>query len=186
MIGERILGTGLTLLSIALIIGPIVAAFAVQGWDWRAAVMPSQDEIEQMQAGFQGNVDTMKNVLESIENVTARKIDELTSEITIFATSEFDTEVRVGEFSCEVVCAEHPGARLGSIGLKEPVKILPRTTATVTFVLRFTSEGRAHLNSRHPAVDSVLVDLERVVVEIWGISIAPPEKISGVRIPLVS
>jgi hypothetical protein len=53
-VGERALGWGLKLLGIALFVGPFIAAFAAHDWDLRAAVMPSEEEMAEVQEALTG------------------------------------------------------------------------------------------------------------------------------------
>jgi len=46
--GERALGWSLKLLEVALLVGPILIAFAAHGWDFGAVVMPSPNPMEKL------------------------------------------------------------------------------------------------------------------------------------------
>jgi len=54
--GERALSWGLRLLGIALFIGPFIAAFAAHNWDFQAAVVPSQAEMDDVRERLSGLV----------------------------------------------------------------------------------------------------------------------------------
>ena len=61
---ERTLGIGLTLLSIAIWIGPIAAAFGTNGWDIRKTIMPDEGEIN----AIQNKIEETKDILDETDN----------------------------------------------------------------------------------------------------------------------
>ena len=116
--GERALGWGLRLLGIALFIGPFIAAFAVHNWDFKAALIPSQaeiDEVKGMLSGLFGEGFSPPNIL-GYENIgtTIRVTAEFTSplklpiKITDVFASISDQGVQVAQVQMEEAEVEVP------------------------------------------------------------------------------
>ncbi len=88
--GERVLGWGLRLLGIALFIGPFIAAFAAHDWDLQAAVIPSQEEMDEVNERLSGLV-----VEEGFSEDPLTFKDPTYSDTTIRVTVEFTSPLKI-------------------------------------------------------------------------------------------
>jgi len=141
--GERALGWGLRLLSIALWVGPLIAALGIHGWDIRAAVMPSQAEIGEITERFQGLFG------EGSMEVTSSTLDGATITTTVKFTSPFNFRVEVTDVSGSIFCQMH-NVRLASAGMEgDRVTIQPRGEAILALVGTLTPEGSQHISKVH-------------------------------------
>jgi len=164
--GERALGWGLRLLEVALLVGPILVAFAAHGWDFRAVVMLSPNPMEKLrletpQVGQVG---------------TPTKVGEYVWEVTASFTSPFDFAFSIEDYSGEIFCVQGgDNIKVGSLRLKEKVRFQPRASENLTIVMEFTPTGRTHLEG-HGWGASVEIEFRDVAmkVEIFGIFVIPP------------
>ena len=145
--GERALGWGLRLLGIALFIGPFIAAFAVHNWDFKAALMPSQaeiDEVKGMLSGLFGEGFSPEKAF-TVETST---LDGTAVRITVGFTSPFNLPVKIMDISCGVSCQHN--VRLASVQMeKKGVEIQPKGTATFALIGTLTQEGNQHILVYH-------------------------------------
>ena len=144
--GERALGWGLRLLGIALFISPFIAAFAVHNWDFKAALMPSQaemDEVKGMLSGLFG-----EGFSENAFTVGTSTLVGATVRITVSFTSPFNIPVKIMDISCGVSCQHN--VRLTSVQMEEKgVEIQPKGTETFALVGTLTQEGNQHILDYH-------------------------------------
>lgn len=170
--GEKALGIGLGLLSVALWIGPIAVAFHSHGWNLRETLMPNENQISAIENKVEGLV--VDEISEDYLTVVDKEIDPTTNEFEIVV--ELDSPLTVSgkllNISIDVSCESHD-VSLGSVELKENVVNLP-AEGTVTFSLlgSLTSEGNRHIETFHGgnlpeiSISEVLIELE-----LYGINV---------------
>ena len=140
---ERALTWSLRSLSVALLVGPLIVAFAVHGWDYRAAVMPSQTEMDEITERFQSLFGEGSVEFQSSTFVGT----------TITATVEFklpfNFRVELVDFSCSIFCNTH-NVFLASLEMEEEkVTIQPGENVTLTLVGELTSNGSQDISDNH-------------------------------------
>jgi len=128
--GERALGWGLRLLGIALFIGPFIAAFAAHNWDLQAAVMPSQEEMDEVkgrltglvaEGGFSENPLTFGDPIYS----------DTTISVTVGFTSPLKVPIKITDLSASI---SDQGVQVGQVQMQETEVDVP-AEGTVNFTL---------------------------------------------------
>lgn len=169
--GERALKWGLRLLGILLFIGPLLIALGTHNWDIKAAVLPSENE--------------MKEIEESVKGIFGE------TPIENFAFSNPTYDINTGSFSAEVsfksnvnllltitdlsgyvTCAEH-GVRLGPISMQEQSVVVPKNgNASFTAVGTATSEGMLHIATSHAGnLPTIGLENASFTIELYGVSL---------------
>ncbi len=145
--GERALGIGLFLLSIALYVGPLFIAFAANGWDLEATVMPRQEELDAVE-------DRVENILgaefsERTLNLVSSTVTPTEIRATINFVSPFNVDIKITEISGEMSCEEHH-VSFGSVHIEEGEVDIP-AYGTVSFHLvgTLTPGGYQHIEDFH-------------------------------------
>ncbi len=167
------MGIGLFLLSIALWVGPIVAAFAANGWDLKATVMPSEDQMSEITDQIEGLFDG--DFSEDVMEFTDNQINLGTGEfrVTVQLQSPFNIDVKIKSISLEVSCEQHD-VPLGSVQMEESeVNVPANGTATFTLVGTLTSAAIQHITTVHggdlPGINSTDMVLE---LEFYGVAVS--------------
>lgn len=145
--GERALGIGLLLLSVALFVGPIVVAFAANDWDFKATMMPSQEELDEVK-------DRIENMFEAefsedMLNLVSSMVSPSEIRATINFVSPFNVDVKITEISGGISCEEHD-VPLGFVHMEEQEVDVPvNGTATFHLVGKYASGGYQHIVDAH-------------------------------------
>lgn len=132
--GERALKWGLRLIGIALTLGPILIALGARGWDVKAAVMPTESEIREMEEAVRG---ILGGEL-SENNITFESpvYSDGTARAAVHFTSPFKVSVILKEFSGKLYDGEIP---IGDINMEEEeVEVPPGGTVTFHLVANFS------------------------------------------------
>lgn len=168
--GERALGIGLLLLSIALYVGPILAAFAAHNWDLEATVMPSQSDMDKVRDRIEnmfGGEFSEPDIVDNAVNLTTGEFS-----ATFEFKSPFNLDVKITDVSLGLSCARHD-VPLGSAQMEEPEVDIPANgTARFTVVGTLTPEGRRHIEDFHGGVlpDIALTD-GIIEFEVYGVTV---------------
>ncbi len=180
--GERALGWGLRLLGIALFIGPFIAAFAAHNWDLQAAVMPSQEEMDEVRETISG-VFSGEFSGDILENQGPPTIDLVTSQVsvTVKFTSPFNLDVKITDISGGFSCEQHGDVLLAHVQMDEQEVNLPANgTATFTLVGTLTPEGNQHIVNVHggspPSVTPTNMSFE---LEFYGVTVRVENMFGG-------
>lgn len=141
--GERALSWSLRLLSVALWVGPLIAAFAVHGWNIQAAVMPSQAEMNEITKRFQ----TLFG--EGSLEIKSSTLDGATITTTLEVTSPFNFRVEIVDISGSIFCAVD-NVRLASVRMEgDRVTLQPKGKASLTLTGTLIPEGSQHIVNVH-------------------------------------
>lgn len=155
--GERALGWGLKLLGIALFVGPFIAAFAVHNWDLQATVMPSQEEMDELEErlsglfgeGFSEDTFTLENPTYSGGKIR----------IPVRFTSPIDLPIKITDLSFAI---SDQGVEVAQVEMEETELEIP-TNGTVNFTLTGSYTGT-------PPTDPQLTDMN-VTFEVHGVTL---------------
>lgn len=170
--GKRALGIGLTLLSIALWVGPIAAAFAANNFDLKSTIIPSQQEMNDVKDQLEGIVGD-EGFSEDSFNVESSEVD-LTSdqfEVVVSFTSPFTVPVTIKEFSGEIV--DQQDYTLSTFHLKNEVSISAGGSGQLVFVGSLTSDGKQRIINVYGgnAPSDVSMTNATLKVRLYGISV---------------
>ncbi|MEA1904522.1 MAG: hypothetical protein U9M97_01395 [Candidatus Hadarchaeota archaeon] len=177
--GERALGIGLLLLSIALYVGPIVVAFGANGWDLKATVMPSQSEMDKVRDKIEnvfGGEFSEPDIVDNTVNLTTGEFS-----VTFEFKSPFNLDVKITDVSLGFSCEQHD-VPLGSAQMEEPEVDLPADgTARFTIVGTLTSEGRRHIEDFHGGdLPGIALTDEIFEFEVYGVTVRV-EDMEGIK-----
>lgn len=170
--GERVLAWGLRLLGIALFLGPIIIAFAMHNWDWRATLLPSEANINKVTdtltgitgGGFSADTLTIGSPTFDGENIG----------ITIGFSSPLKVPIKITDLSGYVTCGDHPDVRLGQISMQgESVEIPAQGTGNFTAYGQLTADAIQHINNSHSGALPSNIGFENATItfEFYGISV---------------
>jgi hypothetical protein len=98
-------------------------------------------------------------------------------------TNPLSIGLSLDSFTADVSCSVH-GFGLGSAVLVNPVFLAPIASVPVLVVATWTEGAIAHFGSAHAGEKSIDVDLSNVNVDLGGISLSLPQKISIPDVPL--
>ncbi|KXA88925.1 hypothetical protein AKJ57_06105 [candidate division MSBL1 archaeon SCGC-AAA259A05] len=170
--GERALGIGLGLLTVALWICPIVAAFGSHGWDLKETLMPSETQVSEIKNKVEGLV--VEDISEESVTVMNDEVNLTTNEFGIFVEldSPFTVSGKLLNISMKVSCESHD-VLLGSGKMRENVVDLPASgTATFYLVGNLTPEGSRHIETFHEGnLPEVSVTGFLVELELYGVNV---------------
>lgn len=170
--GERALGIGLGLLSVALWVSPIVAAFHSHDWNLKETVMPNENQISAIENKVEGLV--VDEISEDYLTVANKEVNLTTNEFEILL--ELDSPLNVSgkllKFSLEVSCERHD-VFLGSVEMKKNVENLPAGgTATFALVGSLTPGGNRHIDTMHGGdLPEVTVTDFLLKLEVYGVNV---------------
>ena len=129
---KRTLGIGLTLLSIAIWVGPIAAAFGSNGWSLKETVMPKEEEINDIQSRIEETIgggnfsDT--NIKVSNSSISGKDIS-----LNLEMNSPFSFRAEILEFNFELYDAQI-GRKIGHVEMsKEAIILKPEITTNISF-----------------------------------------------------
>jgi len=164
---------GLRLLGIALTIGPLLIALGTHNWDIKAAVLPSEAEIKEIEDSVKGifGGGPSENTL-SIGSPTPTGNN--TFRVSITFASPFNIPIKITDFSGYVACGDHPSVRLGQVSMQDDnVEIPPQGTRTITVIGTLTTGGIQHLADFHSGSlpSSIRPENMNVVFDIYGVSV---------------
>lgn len=155
--GERALGWGLKLLGIALFVGPFIAAFAVHNWDFQATVMPSQEEMDELEETLSGlfgegfSEDTFTLGTPTFSGNTIR--------IPVGFTSPLNLPVKITDLSFTI---SDQGVELAQVEMEETEVEIP-ANGTVNFTLTGSYTGT-------PPTDPQPTDMN-ITFEAYGVTL---------------
>ena len=106
---------------------------------------------------------------------------------TVRFSFDFTNPLGIGlsldSLTADVSCTEH-GFGIGSAVLASPVVLEPNGTVPVTVVATWTDAAMAHFAAAHVGAKSISVDLSNLNVDLAGISLSLPSKITIPNVPL--
>ena len=155
--GERALAWGLRLLGIALFVGPFIAAFAVHNWDLQAAVMPSQEEMDEVEETLSGIFD--EEFSEDIFTLGTQTFPPNMISIPVEFKSPFNPPITITDLSLTI---SDQGVEVAQVQMEEPEVEVP-AKGTVNFTLIGSYTGA-------PLVDPQPTDMN-ITFEMYGVTL---------------
>lgn len=142
--GERALRVGLLLLSLVLSVGPILAAFASEGWDLRSTLIGDLGPLQDLTSeGKEPEAEAGEP--QFLGEVTRDNLPPLL--LTLTLSNPYSFSLGVENQSLDVFCQED-NVRVG-VGRLEGKILEPESRENLTFLVEFTPEGSRHLLERH-------------------------------------
>lgn len=144
---KRILGIGLTILTILLWVGPIAAAFASHGWSVKETVMPEEEQINDIEDKVDnliGGKELSSNNFSVIESdIVGEKVD-----LTIEFTSPFLFSLKIVKFRTSLF-DDSRDITIANVEMVES-SIETESEGTVTFSLEGTLTDEAKEYTKIP------------------------------------
>jgi hypothetical protein len=151
-------GSILTLISIPIIVGPIVAGVMIYRNNISDLVWPENIAFNQEIPGPQF-VDAYVDLFSA------------TVFLVLNVTNPFKITLVLDNVSCDVYCDEHHFL-LGHTSIaNSSEEIGPDSSALVSLVLKYTPQAEIHMITQHLGEASMYVDLENIALNIQGIEV---------------
>jgi len=166
-LGERGLKWVLRLVGVFLYVGPLLAAFLVQGGDLLAAVLPSEQQMDRVAQKMDSLFNFSDNVMER-ENYF---LSENGGEAVLRLTNPSEYPMVIENFTGYAVCPEHRYP-LAWFQLKDRMEIGPGQSGRLTLSFYPTPGSGAHVLFAHlgfwpePEVENAVMKLRMLGMEI--------------------
>ena len=174
--GEKALRAGLFLLSLVLSLGPILAAFASEGWDLRSALIGDLGPLQDLTSeGKEPEAEVGEP--QFLGEVTGDNLPPLLLPLTLSNPYSFSLEVE--NQSMDLFCQED-NVRVG-MGRLEGRILEPESGENLTFLVEFTPEGSRHLLERHVRGSYLQAALELrgdFLLNLYGLRFRVPQRMS--------
>jgi hypothetical protein len=155
--GERALAWGLRLLGIALVIGPLLIALGTHNWDIKAAVLPSENEMKQIENSVTGIFGGGPS--ENTFNYSILPPADGNIRVSIQFTSPFNVPIKIDNISASV---SYQGGGKENVYLENEVEVPAQ--ATVNFMLIGTYTGVLPTNPQLSSAD--------ITFESYGVTVS--------------
>ena len=180
---ETTLGMLLFLLSLALVVGPIIAAFSANGWDPKATLLGSSNPFESLSGNVIGG--------NMIENYTVSvDVPTLTLRITVRARSPVqNVNLRFDDLSAKLVCAQD-STYLFPVRLESPFVLRSDVSSTFSIVVRGSEVTPAGITDIANHVLGGATELNLKVsdakIQLYGIGIGMSGDLFTFSVPVAS
>jgi hypothetical protein len=172
----------LTLLTLAITIGPILGTLLVYSSDLAGLVVP--DKITQIMSGL-GDINP-ENIIEQGPAGTP-DVQYNTSSKTFTASfpfkNPFPFDTTIDSVSGPMECDEHHFA-LGSVSLKSPITMKAGGTATAIVQGTWTDEAVSHFQAAHQGEESIKISLSEATIKAGSMTMKYNQPMSIGEIPL--
>jgi hypothetical protein len=161
----------LTLISVAITVGPIAAGLLMYRDNLLNLVLPSnlQDTVH----SFTSDKPEVKITGNPTINRTERTVS-----FQYEITNPYGFDMVLNELTSNVVCANHTGVMFGhATVLGAPITIQAKSTRELSILMTYTKEGESHVKDLelHPPQSKIYVYLTDLKVNIQGITISLEE-----------
>jgi hypothetical protein len=161
----KVLGILLSLLSLALVLVPIVAAFAAHGWDPKATLLGESNPLETRFENLQNlNTSDMFGT-PTFESFSAQGVT-----ATIRVKSPFDFPIKIKGFSGNLVCNDHDVV-LSSVQLLGEVEFSAHATKNISVLGNITQAGIADGIVHGGIPPNTGIENVSLKLEIYGITL---------------
>ena len=170
----------LTLLSVAIVVGPIAGVLFVYRDNLLGLVVPPEVN-NLMNGGFtESQFQPPMPVGEPQYNKETR-----TFTFSFKFTNPLQNEIAINVISAGIKCKDH-NVFLGNISLDRPLKIAPGESAIINASGSWTQEAISHFQAQHsgPEDDDINVAFENLNVDLAGIKVQMDELADAGWVPL--
>jgi len=148
-------------ISVVIFVGPIGSALVIHRDNLAALVVPEAPEF--------------MTATPKIEYVGYEIIDLSKQLLKFEIVNPYRVKLRLNSISAEVFCSDHD-VFLGFANETGSIDIRAKSSAIISLLLTFTSEGQTHILTNHLGKD-IYVDLRGLALDIQGIKILYKEDI---------
>ena len=173
----NVLGILLVLINVGAIAGPVAGVAIVYQNDPVEMVVPPEVE-EVVTSVFEPQrVIELPKYVGSTYDAASR-----TASATFSFSNTLKFDLSINSVSANVECATHV-ITLGHAELREPVKVSEGATGTITVIFTWTQTAEDHFITTHTNAKSIDINLVNLGLDVSGIEIETPERIS-LTVPL--
>lgn len=173
------LGAFLILLNVVTIVGPIAGMAIVYQNNLAELVFPPEVENIVSNITNTGRPIELPQFVNSTYNESSRTVSAL-----FRFTNPFDLDLTINSMSVDVECTAH-NFTLGHAALSNPVQLSAGETAIIIIVFTWTQVAENHFQTEHPGATSISVDLVNIVIDVSGISVEIPQRVSIPNIQII-
>ncbi len=96
-------------------------------------------------------------------------------------TNPYNFNLTINALQADVYCSTHTQEYLGNAAVSEASKNIPSKSHTIiVIVMNYTDAGRAHIHGSHQNDQNFRIDLTNMTINIQGIGVEYPERITGI------
>jgi hypothetical protein len=169
-----------TILSIAIIVGPIAGVIYIYRDNLLGLVLPP--EVKSLTNG-----DLAESKFQPPMPAGEPQYDPETKTFTFSFkfTNPLQNEISINQISADVKCKDH-NVHLGNVSINEPIKIGPGETVVINASGSWTQEALNHFKAQHcgPEDDDINVAFENLNVDLAGIKVHMDELPDAGWVPL--
>jgi hypothetical protein len=180
----------LVLITIAITVGPILGIVLVYRDNLLGLVVPP--EINQVTNNLENNSQTSTQPGESGGGILAEQpgpsdmqYDQASRTFTVKTKikNPLPIDATLNSMSGTLVCDEH-GFPLGTISLKDPVKMKAGETVTAIITGTYTDDAVNHFTTQHAGQQSIAASITDTTINVGGMIVQVPDRISLGDIPI--
>jgi hypothetical protein len=167
----------LTLITLAIIVGPVVGIVIVYRNNLLGLVVPP--EVTEIVSGtFVTKKPLEPQFVGSEYNITSRTVT-----LTFNFSNPFNFDLTINSMSANIECAVHKFL-LGHAALNDPINVRVNETAVITILGTWTEDAISHFQTAHAGAESIDVDLVGLTINIKGINIQIKDRIKIPNVPI--
>jgi hypothetical protein len=175
----QLLGLILVLINIGAVVGPVAGVGLMYQDNLVGLVVPPEVEKIVSETLSNSMEFELPKYLDSTYDVALR-----TASIRFSFVNPFNFDLSINSVSANVECTQHQ-FHLGQVAFGDPVELKMDQEVIIVIVFSWSQVAEAHFLNEHPQASSVAVDLTNIVIDVSGITVETPERVSlPLEIPL--
>jgi LEA14-like dessication related protein len=160
----------LTILSIAIVIGPLVGVAYVYRDNLLGLVVPPQ--VKSLLSGGNSTGSQSQPEFQPPQLVGQPQYNAQTGAVTVSFnfTNPLPNGVSIDKLSAEVQ-SEEDGVSLGNISINQPIQITPGETSTINVSGILNQNAISQFEAQNPGVNGINISLENLNVDVAGVTV---------------
>ena len=160
----------LTILSIAIVIGPLAGVAYVYRDNLLGLVVPPQ--VKSLVSGGNSTGSQSQPEFQPPKLVGEPQYNAQTGAVTVSFnfTNPLTNGVSIDKLSAEVQ-SEEDGVSLGNISLNQPIQITPGETSTINVSGVLNQNAISQFEAQNPGVNGINISLENLNVDVAGVTV---------------
>jgi len=168
----------LTLITLAIIVGPIVGILLVYQNNLLGLIIPPEVNKIMNDTFVTENPLEPPTFVDSYYNVTSQTVA-----LTFKFTNPFKFDLTINSISADIQCDAH-NFPLGHATLNNPVNIRPSETATITVSGAWTQDAINHFQTAHAGAQSIDAKLVGLTINVNGMNVQTSEHVKISNVPI--
>lgn len=172
----------LTIISIAIIVGPLSVEVMVYKDNLSELIIPS--EVTKLM-GLNSEDGALSDLKIEVPQIVSSDFDinARTAELTLNVTNPVNFDLNLKVFTGTVVCTEHNFV-LGTVTINDPVEFQGKQSTIFSIVGTWASDALTHIMASHLGENQIGIDLTDIHVEVNGVMISLEQKMHLGDFPL--